>query len=121
MTIQAGESKFQEFQAQTKRNQIAQLDRMINEFEQMIMVMEEQIAEEEHLNGDNQRKNFTHANFAKIVRQRRDNLCQSLDDLKKQRENAAAVLAEIEAMHQIIRMRKSSFRQEHASTRAIMV
>jgi len=121
MKIQPDIVKLQEFQAQNKRDQIVQLDRMIHEFEQMIIAMEEQIVVESREFDNNQCEHFAHANFAKAARQRRENLRQSLDDLKKQRENVETELAEIEASRQTIAMRRNLFRQTSYSTRSIMV
>jgi len=121
MKIQPDMVKLQEFQVHSKRRQMVQLDRMIDDFEQMVRTLEEQIQSQQHQNGNNHHEHFVHTNFTKAARERRDNLHQSLKDLKKQRQHAAVELAEIEAKCQKMLLRKPPFRQENHSARSAVV
>jgi len=86
--------KWQEFQVHNKSRQIAQLDTMIDEFEQMIIMLEQQIAAQ----ASKADTDFTTSTMIRAIRQRRDNLVTSVDNLKKQRANIKTELIELE-MH----------------------
>jgi|GEM_PF-4867535 len=120
MRVQPTRSKFQEFQAQNKRSLLAQLNTMIEEFEQMILSLEDQISGEKHQSNKHPHDHFAHDNFMRAAKTRRDNLYKSVTNLKKQRDSVAVELADIESESQVMRMRKSSFRRS-SSSRAIMV
>ncbi|NMA96851.1 MAG: flagellar export protein FliJ [Phyllobacteriaceae bacterium] len=89
--------RLKQFQVNEKRKQLAQLDMMIAEFDRMATELELQIASEEKKAGITDENHFAYPTFAKAARQRRDNLRNSQNDLRMQREAANAALEEAEA------------------------
>ncbi|UNE53542.1 flagellar export protein FliJ [Bartonella machadoae] len=83
------------FQAREKRREIAQLDMMIAEFERMVLELEAQIINEERKSGNNDVHHFAYSAFARVARQRRDNLINSIRDLQTQKTNAEMTLHEV--------------------------
>ncbi|OPB32098.1 hypothetical protein BAR153v2_010630 [Bartonella sp. AR 15-3] len=84
------------FQVREKRREIAQLEMMITEFERIVLELEEQIVSEERRSGNNDIHHFAYSAFARAARQRRDNLTDSIRDLKLQKTNAKITLKEID-------------------------
>ncbi|EJF83056.1 hypothetical protein [Bartonella rattimassiliensis] len=82
------------FQVRGKHREIAQLDMMIAEFERMVLELEAQITNEERKSGNNDVHHFAYSSFARAARQRRDNLINSICDLKFQKTNAEIALHE---------------------------
>jgi len=121
MKMSSTKPKLQEFQVQNKRRQLIQLDKMIDEFKTMIIMLEEQIAAQTGSNATPARDNFAHMNFVKAMRKRHDNLRQSLKDLEQQREHAITELAEIEADHQRLAARQQMIKRTNYSASAAMV
>ncbi|RZS83158.1 hypothetical protein EV217_1898 [Phyllobacterium myrsinacearum] len=85
------------FQVKEKRRQLGQLDLMMGEFERMAAELDAQIMSEEKKAGIIDTSHFAYPTFAKAARQRRDNLFDSIRDLKAQKDDAEAALAESEA------------------------
>lgn len=85
------------FQVKEKRRQLGQLDLMMGEFERMAAELDAQILSEEKKAGITDTTHFAYPTFAKAARQRRDNLFDSIRDLKAQKDEAEAALAESEA------------------------
>lgn len=89
--------RLKQFQVNEKRRQIMQLDMMIAEFDRMAAELDAQVANEEKKSGITDVNHFAYPTFAKAARLRRDNLRNSQNDLRQQREQAGAALAEAEA------------------------
>ncbi|MFX3824744.1 flagellar export protein FliJ, partial [Streptococcus suis] len=73
------------FQVKEKRRQLGQLDLMMGEFERMAAELDAQIMSEEKKAGITDTSHFAYPTFAKAARQRRDNLFDSIRDLKAQK------------------------------------
>lgn len=80
------------FQVKEKRRQLGQLDLMMGEFERMAAELDAQILSEEKKAGITDTTHFAYPTFAKAARQRRDNLFDSIRDLKTQKDDAEAAL-----------------------------
>lgn len=89
--------RLKRFQVSEKRRQIAQLDLMIGEFERMAGELDAQIASEERKSGITDTNHFAYPTFAKAARTRRDNLQNSQQDLRVQKDTLEALLQEAEA------------------------
>src|SRR5690606_4932974 len=89
--------RLKQFQVNEKRRQIMQLDMMIAEFDRMAAELDAQVANEEKKSGITDVNHFAYPTFAKAARLRRDNLRNSQNDLRQQREQANAALSEAEA------------------------
>lgn len=96
MKSHEGLVRFKLFQVKEKRRQVGQLDLMMGEFERMAAELDAQITSEEHKAGITDITHFAYPTFAKAARQRRDNLFVSIRDLKNQKDDAEAALAESE-------------------------
>jgi len=90
--------KWQEFQKHNKHRQLAQLDKMIDEFEQMISDLEQQMAKAP--------AHFSATTMVQAARQRRDNLIASVANLKNQRE---AALLELEQFPSSIKINQTNY------------
>ncbi|KPB00486.1 flagellar export protein FliJ [Ahrensia marina] len=89
--------RLKQFQVTEKHRQVMQLETMINEFERMAGELDHQIQNEEKKSGVTDIDNFAYPTFAKAARVRRDNLFNSIKDLKAQKESAEELLLEAEA------------------------
>ncbi|KHJ55934.1 flagellar export protein FliJ [Aureimonas sp. OT7] len=85
------------FKVGEKRRQVEQLDMMMAEFERMAAELDAQIASEERRSGLTDTNHFAYPTFAKAARVRRDNLMNSVRDLKSQLAAARLALEEAEA------------------------
>ncbi|WP_336294222.1 flagellar export protein FliJ [Bartonella sp. CB169] len=83
------------FQVRGKRREIAQVEMMIAEFEQMVLELDTQIVNEERKSGNNNVHHFAYSALARAARQRRDNLINSIRDLQLQKTNAEIALHEV--------------------------
>lgn len=81
------------FKVMEKRRQLEQLQLMMSEFERMAADLDTQIGNEEKKAGITDAAHFAYPTFAKAARARRDNLMNSVKDLKVQL-NAARIAAE---------------------------
>ena len=70
---------------------------MICEFERMAQELDRDIAAEERRSGMSDPRHFAYPPLAMAARNRRDNLTHSVGELRTQREEASAALAEAEA------------------------
>ncbi|WP_413154570.1 flagellar export protein FliJ [Bartonella sp. cb54] len=102
------------FQVRGKRREIAQLEMMITEFERMVLELEAQIENEECKSGNNDIHHFAYSAFARAARQRRDNLINSIRDLRLQKENAAIALREVKT--ELQRAQRLEVRGNEAAT-----
>ena len=85
------------FKVNEKRRQVEQLDLMMTEFGRMAAELEQQIAGEEKRSGITDTGHFAYPTFAKAARARRDNLMNSVKDLRVQTNAARLALEEAEA------------------------
>ncbi|MCZ2328729.1 flagellar export protein FliJ [Bartonella sp. F02] len=107
------------FQAREKRREIAQLQMMIAEFERMASDLEVQIDYEERKSGNSDINHFAYSPFARAVRQRRDNLMNSIRELRIQKTNAEIDLHELDTelqYAQALEKREDSSAMEKDST-----
>lgn len=88
--------RLKRFEVQEKTRQLAQLDTIIAEFDRMSCDLDSQIEHEEQKSGISDQTHFAYPTLAKAVRNRRDNLMTSLNDLKDQRAAARLSLLEVE-------------------------
>lgn len=84
------------FKVAEKRRQVEQLDMMMREFERMAGELDAQIVAEEKRSGIADVNHFAYPTFAKAARTRRDNLMDSVRDLKTQASAAHLALQEAE-------------------------
>ncbi|WP_062207999.1 flagellar FliJ family protein [Aureimonas sp. AU12] len=85
------------FKVAEKRRQVDQLQMMLGEFERMAGELDAQIANEEKKSGITDITHFAYPTFAKAARTRRDNLMNSVGDLRIQMNAARIALEEAEA------------------------
>lgn len=88
--------RLKRFQVQEKARQVAQIDTMIAQFQSMAGDLDSQIAYEEKKSGIDDVDHFAYPTFAKAARLRRENLVNSIDDLREQQGAAKAALAEVQ-------------------------
>ncbi len=89
--------RLKEFQVNEKRRQLNQLQQMMSEFERMAKELVHQISLEESKSGITDPTHFAYPTFAKAARSRRDNLTNSVQDLRTQINAAKLALEEAEA------------------------
>ncbi|MCQ8784177.1 flagellar export protein FliJ [Mangrovibrevibacter kandeliae] len=85
------------FKVNEKRFQAEQLEMMMADFERMADELDAQIASEEKKAGITDTAHFAYPTFAKAARARRDNLMNSVKDLRVQINAARIALEEAEA------------------------
>ncbi|MCB8837780.1 flagellar export protein FliJ [Aurantimonas sp. VKM B-3413] len=85
------------FKVLEKRRQVEQLELMLAEFSRMASELDAQIGSEEKKAGISDVNHFAYPTFAKAARLRRDNLMNSVKDLKVQINAARLSLEEAEA------------------------
>lgn len=82
--------RLKRFQAEEKRRRVTQIETMIAEFARMAGDLDREIAAEEQRSGVADPTHFAYSTYARAARTRRDNLHQSVDDLRSQLEEAKA-------------------------------
>ena len=82
------------FEVQEKRQKVAELEAMINEFNQMAADLDHQIAIEQERAGVSDTNHYAYPMLAKAAIQRRDNLLASAADLEAKLANVRDNLAE---------------------------
>ena len=107
--------RLKRFEADEKARKVADLERMIREFENMAADLDRQIRAEEERTGVKDPAHFAYSTFAKSASQRRDNLRTSADGLKAKLE--AAQRERDEAMEQVSRADTPETRAELRSRR----
>jgi flagellar export protein FliJ len=85
------------YRLKERTRHLAQLERMIADFERMAQELSVQIEAEERKSGITDHEHFAYPTFARAARQRRDNLLASRDNLLQQREDARHAVAEARA------------------------
>ncbi|WP_185983277.1 flagellar FliJ family protein [Aureimonas mangrovi] len=89
--------RLMKFKTGEKRRQVDQLQMMMGEFERMASELDAQISSEEKKAGISDVNHFAYPTFAKAARTRRDNLMDSVKDLRGQMSAANIALEEAEA------------------------
>ena len=85
------------FKVLEKRRQVEQLELMMQDFSRMAGELDAQIINEEKKSGITDITHFAYSTFAKAARSRRDNLTNSVQDLRTQINAAKLALEEAEA------------------------
>ena len=88
--------KTKQFNVHEKNKQVCQIDTMIQEFTKMADELSQQIKYEEEKAGITDINHFAYPTFAKAARDRRENLINSINDLKKQKTNVETDINETE-------------------------
>jgi flagellar export protein FliJ len=86
--------RLKQFQVDDKRRRIAQLQTMIAEFTRMTTELDREIAGEEQRANISDPSHFAYPTYARAARVRRDNLANSLGDLRDKLEAAQDQLKE---------------------------
>ena len=89
--------RLKQFKVTEKHRQVDQLGQMIAEFERMAGELDVQITNEERKSGISDVNHFAYPTFAKAARTRRDNLFNSIRDLKDQLGRAQDELMDAES------------------------
>ena len=82
------------FQVDEKRQKVADIESMIADFERMQVELQQQILAEQERTGISDVTHFAYPTFAKAALNRRDNLLQSIEELKVQLDEAKEDLQE---------------------------
>jgi hypothetical protein len=83
-----------EFQIDTARRQVDQIEAMIVDFDRMASALEGEICAEEDRTGIHDSDNFAYSTYAQATIARRDNLTRTVDRLNVMLNDAKATLAE---------------------------
>ncbi len=86
--------RLKRFQVEEKRRRVFQLEAMIAEFVRMAGDLDREIALEEQRSGITDMSHFAYSTYARAARVRRDNLKQSIEDLRQQLTDAKTLHAE---------------------------
>lgn len=86
--------RLKRFQADEKRRRVVQIETMIAEFTRMAGDLDREIAAEEQRSGITDQSHFAYSTYARAARGRRDNLRQSIEDLRNQLDDAKALHGE---------------------------
>ncbi|MEJ2123282.1 MAG: flagellar export protein FliJ [Alphaproteobacteria bacterium] len=86
--------KLRRFEANEKRQKVADIEMMIGDFKRMVEELSHQIATEEEKSGINDVKHYAYPTFAKAAWERRSNLIASIEELEAKLEEAKSQLAD---------------------------
>ncbi len=86
--------RLKRFQMEEKRRRVAQIEAMISDFERMSGDLDREIQNEEKRAGISDPAHFAYPTYAKASRARRDNLLNSIAELRDQLHDAQAALEE---------------------------
>jgi flagellar export protein FliJ len=86
--------RLKKFQVDEKRRKLMQIESMAAEFERMATDLDREIKIEQDRAGIHDPSHFAYPTYAKAAATRRENLKRSADELKAQRSDAEAALAE---------------------------
>ena len=86
--------RLKRFQAEEKARRVAQIEAMIAEFTRMTGDLDREIAIEEQRSGNADPAHFAYSTYARAARSRRDNLQNSIAELRDQVEEAKALHTE---------------------------
>jgi hypothetical protein len=107
--------RLKRFEAAEKARKVDDLEAMIREFDQMALDLDRQIASEEERTGIKDPKHFSYSTFAKAAAQRRDNLRNSISDLRA--KLAIALQERDEALDSLMRAEGNEPREAVRSRR----
>lgn len=79
--------KNKQFDVHEKNKQVCQINTMIDEFTKIAEELSNQIKNEEEKTGITDVEHFAYPTFAKAARDRRQNIINSINDLKQQKQN----------------------------------
>jgi flagellar protein FliJ len=105
------------FKVSEKRRQVEQLELMMAEFGRMATELDQQIQSEEKRTGITDTAHFAYSTFAKAARGRRDNLTNSVKDLRVQLN--AAKLSQEESEGELANAEKLELRDEAGDERRL--
>jgi len=86
--------RLKRFQADEKRRRVVQIETMIAEFTRMVTDLDREIAAEEQRSGIADQSHFAYSTYARAASGRRDNLRQSIEDLRNRLDDAKALHGE---------------------------
>ena len=86
--------RLRRFDVDEHRQKVADIERMVDEFKQMAVDLEHQIAVEQERAGVSDVNHYAYPTFAKAAIQRRDNLKASIAELEGKLESARGDLAD---------------------------
>jgi flagellar FliJ protein len=86
--------RLKKFQADEKARRVAQIEAMIAEFTRMTTDLDREIGVEEQRSGNADPSHFAYSTYARAARTRRDNLANSIAELRDQAEEAKALHAD---------------------------
>lgn len=86
--------RLKRFQVDEKRRRVAQIESMIGEFSRMSGDLDREIETEETRTGISDPSHFAYSTYASAARTRRDNLNQSIQELRGQLDEAKSRLEE---------------------------
>jgi len=86
--------RLRRFDVDEKRQKVADIEVMIQDFNQMVVDLDRQIEVEQERAGVSDVNHYAYPTFAKAAVQRRDNLMTSIDDLNAKLERAREDMAE---------------------------
>ena len=82
MKLRESELRSKRFEAEDKARKVADIEAMIREFELMAADLGRQIGSEEERTGIRDNKHFAYSTFAEAAGRRRENLINSIEDLR---------------------------------------
>jgi len=88
--------RLQRFRYEEKRRQVYEIELMIADFKRKQDELDQQIAIEENKNGVSDPKHFNYSMTAKALRDRRENMSHSMEDLNSQLSEAQEAFEETE-------------------------
>ena len=86
--------RLRRFEVDEKRQKVADIEVMIQDFNQMVVDLDRQIESEQERAGVSDVNHYAYPTFAKAAIQRRDNLSASIEDLQLKLDRARDDLAE---------------------------
>ena len=86
--------RLKKFQADEKARRVAQIEAMIAEFTRMTNDLDREIGVEEQRSGNADPSHFAYSTYARAARTRRDNLQNSIAELRDQAEEAKGLHAD---------------------------
>ena len=86
--------RLKRFQAEERRRRLVQIEAMVAEFSRMAADLDREIAAEEQRSGNANPTHFAYSTYARAARARRDNLTNSVEELRGQIEEARAAHGE---------------------------
>lgn len=114
MKKQGNGEQAKEFNMHEKNKQVGQIESMIQEFTRMADELNKQIKYEEEKAGITDVNHFAYPTFAKAARDRRENLINSINDLKQQKLNVENDISETQMEIKTRSSKQNKNEQQHA-------